>query len=482
VTQYSGVLNGVELRVDLLESSERRSITTFPDAVRTVVPGIHTICTVRKRSDGGAWDGPEPERLLLLRSAAESAFDYIDLEGDLPDDEAVRGVANAAAGGNTRIIWSLHDFDGVPDELSSRLLSLVRTPDGVPKAAVMPRSTADLGRILAEARKVNDTEKIVIGMGEFGMPTRLIPQAFGSMLTFASSAGAEAAPGHVSPDILSEVYRVGEQRPGWPVFGVIGNPIAHSKSPHYHNARFEEEAIAAVYVPFLVDSVEAFFEFAEALPVLGFSVTIPHKQAVLSFLEETSPEVKASQACNTVVTTVGGRLGVSTDTVGFMAPLEELAGGGLAGTTALVLGAGGASRGIVYALVMAGVDVLLWNRTESKAHKLATQISEVIASEGTALYGSIEVVTRATVESRDRPSSIVVNTTSVGMHGDGDPAPWLDLQGNEIVYDIVYTPPATPLIQRALGAGCKVITGDRMFEAQAAAQYALYKALATDGA
>ena len=120
-------------------------------------------------------------------------------------------------------------------------------------------------------------------------------------------------------------------------------------------------------------------------------------------------------------------------------------------------------------------NVIVWNRTASRARELVRELATITGAD------SLSVLPPGSDGAPDEPPSvdIIVNTTSLGMHGEGDPAPWYRFAGHEIVYDIVYTPPETPLVKRAATAGCRVITGDRMFAAQAAAQYELYRVLAT---
>ncbi|MFP4376273.1 MAG: shikimate dehydrogenase [Spirochaetales bacterium] len=470
-------LGGVELRIDLLDQREHAKVEEFLQAIRAEHPGLATICTVRRLTDGGSSDDSDERRLSLLATASAAGTAYIDLEGDLPDSHALQNTIKVARDQGTRIIWSMHDFEGVPLDLNERLSTLCRTPDGIPKIAVRPNGVGDLLRLLEVARE-HEGQKIIVGMGAYGAPTRLAPYHFESMLSFCSSPGASAAPGHVTPQTLTDLYQVGKQRSSWPLFAVIGNPIAHSKSPAYHNGRFMEDGIDAAYIPVLVDEPSQFFALAELLPILGFSVTIPHKEAVIEHLDEVSPEVRAARACNTVVRAPSGWLGLSTDTIGFLAPLEEQMGSRLRGSRVLVLGAGGAARGVAFALLEAGSEVLVHNRTHTKAETLAAEIATFGRSE---VGGSVRAVEQVEAV-RTSGIEVIVNTTSVGMHGDGDPAAWYRLDGTQLVYDIVYTPPETPLIRRALAGGCRVITGDMMFSAQAAAQYELYRTLATGGA
>jgi 3-dehydroquinate dehydratase/shikimate dehydrogenase len=400
--------------------------------------------------------------------------DFIDLEYDL-DHSTVDRVRSAAGDAGTRVIWSLHDFEGVPEDLGSILSRMVRSSDGVAKVAVTPKSTADLYRLLVVSDDSGPAERIVVGMGEFGTLTRVAPSRFGSMLTFCSVPGASAAPGHLTPQDLATIYRIGAQKRDWPLFAVVGNPVGHSRSPHYHNARFEAAGADALYVPILVDQFSELLSLAEALPLHGLSVTIPHKQAALYAASERSAEATAVGAANTLVRGQSGWVATNTDVIGFMAPLEELQSE-LTGLRALVLGAGGASRGVVYALARAGVSVLLHNRTHSRAEQLCAEFAGLPEADSLALPSPVQT---EEITGDTQPVDIVVNTTSVGMHGDGDPASWYEFHGTEIVYDIVYTPPETPLIVRAAEAGCRVITGDRMFEAQAAAQFELFLTLTT---
>ncbi|TFH05823.1 MAG: 3-dehydroquinate dehydratase, partial [Spirochaetales bacterium] len=143
----------------------------------------------------------------------------------------------------------------------------------------------------------------------------------------------------------------------------------------------------------------------------------------------------------------------------------------LEGRTALVIGAGGAARGVVYALLSHGATVVLTNRTLERARVLAAEVGTVAER-----AGAVQVCEETATISG--PFDIVVQTTSVGMHGNGDPAPCYRFDGSETAFDVVYTPPVTPFLERAVAAGCTVIQGDVMFDFQAAAQYALYSDLA----
>ena len=476
----------MELRADLLDPREREKSPEFPRRLATVLGcSSPTIFTVRRAEDGGRFDGNEESRIaLLLHAARHGAFAYLDIEIDLSDTEDGKRVARAAADGGAGVIRSLHDFSGVPDDLVRTMNGASRREDDVVKCAVTPRGMADLVRLFRMSRQFDVPRAIVIGMGPYGTVTRVLPAKFGSILTFVSCPGEQAAPGHLTPQVLTEVFQRPSVTEDTPVFAVIGAPIGHSKSPLYHNARFVAEEVHAVYVPILVDEVQALFELAEELPILGFSVTIPHKEAVMEYVDELEPEAVAARSCNTVLSRHGGGwIGTNTDITGFLSPTQEAFGRPLRGAKALVIGAGGTSRGVVYALLTSGAEVVIANRTMERAQQLASDLSSNLGSKPASKPAAVGRVTVASFdEAAGGAYDLVAQTTSVGMGGDVDAAEWYEFRGTETVFDAVYTPPDTPFIQRARSAGCRVVTGDRMFDAQADAQFRFYRALAMEAA
>lgn len=470
VSEQASWVEGVEIRADLLDPGEHAGLPALPAAIKDRAPGLKLLCTVRREADGGRWRAAEADRRALLNRLSRAGFDLVDLESDLPTIDAEQSGAT--------VVRSFHDVEGTPADLELLARTLPRNPGEFAKVAVTPRSTAELVAIFRAADRLHDLPHVLLGMGPFGVPSRILARRLGNLLTFASAPGESAAPGHLTPQTLSELYRLGSHSDSTRWFAVVGNPIAHSRSPAYHNGRFAEDGIDAVYVPVLVDAVAPFFELADALPLSGFSVTIPHKRGVLAYLSQMGDDVRAAQACNTVLRTPFGWRGVNTDVTGFLAPLDEVLDevrhDALRGASVLLLGAGGSARAVGYALLSRGARVSIWNRTASHARAIAADLA------GLGVDGTVDVLEQGSgKDSASAPTvDIVVNTTSLGMNGEGDPVPWYDFRGHEVVYDIVYTPPQTPLIVRAANAGCRVVTGDRMFAAQAAAQYELYRSLA----
>jgi 3-dehydroquinate dehydratase/shikimate dehydrogenase len=463
IEQYRKYLEIVELRVDFLDAEESARLSGFPK-----LAGLPVILTYRKPEDGGvAAEIDEKRRLEILVRGLSGGYSYIDIEDDA-DSEYTLSLITEAEKAGTKIIRSFHDFEGVPDNLYTRMISASGDGRYIPKAAVMPEDSADFFKIINTSRMLTDSAEgqsaagggfILLGMGVYGFPTRVLARAMGSMLTFTSPAGSSAAPGHISPEELT-AYGYNNISRRSRVFGIIGKPVMHSKSPRIHNGGYRKLGIDAVYLPFETSEPELFIEHAELLNLGGLSVTHPHKQRVIPLAGLVDQSVKAIGASNTLINRgEEGWEAYNTDYIGFLEPLKELQ---LEGKDALVIGAGGAARAVVYALLKRGMRVVILNRTAAKAEKLSADFGCFWA--GLESYSATE-----------KPY-LVVQTTSVGMSPDieGDPIPDFNFSGTEVVYDLIYTPEKTTFLQRADDAGCRIINGYKMLEAQAAEQFLLF--------
>ncbi|HID79314.1 MAG TPA: shikimate dehydrogenase [Aquificales bacterium] len=231
------------------------------------------------------------------------------------------------------------------------------------------------------------------------------------------------------------------------LYGVIGNPVKHSLSPVFQNVGFKSLGINAVYLPLEV-SKERFEESVRGLLSLenlkGFNVTVPFKEGILKFGDLLSEDVKHIGSANTLKKTPEGRIEFyNTDWVGFLNALKELTDP--AGKKVLVLGAGGTSRAVIYALKRVNAEVFLWNRTLSKAEKLAQSFGVKIIKN----LNNIGVF------------EIIVNTTSVGLKEDDPPLfDYKKIQAHQVVYDVIYR--QTPLVETALKKGAKAQNGLKM--------------------
>lgn len=246
------------------------------------------------------------------------------------------------------------------------------------------------------------------------------------------------------------------------LYGVFGNPIKHSKSPVMMNRAFRETGTNAVYAAFEVkqDQLREAIQGVRALNYRGINVTIPHKVEVMRLLDHVDEDARRIGAVNTIVNEDGRLIGYNTDGLGYVRSLKEETGS-LQGKRILVLGAGGAARGVGFALAKEQ-PAALWiaNRTVEKAVSLAKDISPYCETTGIG-YDRV-----ADLHSVD----LIVNTTSVGMHPHVDATP-LDttfITPNMIVSDLVYNPLTTKLLAAAKSIGATAHSGLGMFIYQGA--------------
>jgi shikimate dehydrogenase len=250
------------------------------------------------------------------------------------------------------------------------------------------------------------------------------------------------------------------------VFGIIGQPLGHTLSPAIHNAAFEATGFDGVYVALpvapegLADAVSA----VRAFKFGGLSVTVPHKVAITALLDGLTAEAEAAGAVNTVFWEGGRLLGHNTDVAGYAAMLDSA---GRHARQALVLGAGGAARAVCLALRRAGIPTTVAAREPARAVDLIVP-------------GSVAVTRWEAAGSLLGGTGLLVNTTPVGMHPDGDSAPLGDLAAlpaGAIVHDLVYRPLETRLLAMARGRGLDTVDGGVMLVRQAAEAFRLWTGL-----
>jgi 3-dehydroquinate dehydratase/shikimate dehydrogenase len=322
-------------------------------------------------------------------------------------------------------------------------------------------------------------------MGDLGMPSRLLGAKFGAPFTYAAfNKERGIAPGLPSFAELKKMYFYDRINSDTKVFGVLGDPVAHSLSPLIHNLAFKTLAINAVYVPFRVprpelqDSLKAFMH----IPVQGYSVTIPHKEEAAELATFKDESVARVRAANTLIRSGDDFSAYNTDYQGVIDTLRtylptspanpDLLPSKQIQTTlpeqatlqskvVLILGAGGIARAVAHALRSEGALVSVANRTSDRAATLA----EEVGGRHIEWQGRHSVL-----------CDVVINCTSVGMHPDIDQTPLHPsfLKPGLVVFDTVYTPETTLLVKEARSRGCHVITGVELFVRQAAEQFKLF--------
>ena len=441
----------VELRIDWL--------SRVPELNRLLKDRpTPTIVTCRRKEDSGRWRGSEDERITLLRSAIVAGVEFVDLEVDV--------APKIPRYGKTKRIVSYHNFDETPENLEEIYEEMCQQDADVIKIVTMANSPVDGVRMLSLVQNAK-TPTVGFCMGEFGLFTRVLCGKFGSPFTYASfSSERELAPGQLSFKDMVEIYRYDQINEKTSIYGVIGDPVGHSLSPVIHNEAFEDAGVDAVYLPFripkhvLVDSIQAL----QKLGVRGFSVTIPHKQAVSQFAHHQDAAVRACGAANTLYCTPRGAwTAANTDYDAAMATLRIGMGGKddtseLDGKRILMLGAGGVARAIGLGVLRAGAALTLTNRTKERGEALAKELGCQFVQ----------------WENRGAEfADVLINCTPIGMHPEVDATPFNDnwLREGMLVFDTIYTPENTLLLKQARDRDCKTVSGLEMFVRQAGVQF-----------
>jgi 3-dehydroquinate dehydratase/shikimate dehydrogenase len=443
----------VELRVDFMRKR--------PDLGRLLKDRpTPVLVTCRRRSDRGRWFGTEDQRLTLLREAIIAGAEYVDLEEDVA--KSIRRY------GKTKRIISYHNFEETPIDLYDIHRRMTQCDPDIIKIVTMANTPADNVRML-EMVSAAKIPTVGFCMGEMGTVSRILCGRFGSPFTYASfSREREMAPGQLSYAEVRNLYRFPRIDRNTRIFGVIGDPIAQSKSPLIHNAAYRKLGLNAVYIPLRIppDVLQESLREYERLGIEGFSVTIPHKEGVLQFASQIDAETDIMGAANTLYRRDGQWHATNTDAPAAIESLQAaLKKSGsvpdLAGRKVLMLGCGGVSRAIGHSLVRSGAAVTLTNRSRERGRQLAAELG--------CQFTSWENRGAETCE-------ILINCTPLGMHPNLDETPFEQhwLNDTTLVFDTIYNPEQTLLLKQARERGCPTLGGMDMFIGQAALQFELF--------
>ena len=424
---------------------------------------IAAIATCRRTAFGGNFAGSLAEELKILTAAAKAGCALLDLEIESAEEAnpaAFENFRSAAAESGAALLISFHDFQHAADPEAAYARIQRFKPEFIKVVGTAHHLADNLSLLSWIGTRSSDAQVVGIAMGEAGIVSRVLSLRAGSAFTFASaSEGAETAPGQVTAHALKELYCIEQLDKATRIYGVAGNPVSHSLSPLMQNTAFHRERINAVYLPLKTESLADLLTLARQLPLSGLSVTMPIKQQILPHLTNVDPLTAKLGACNTIRMGADGNLyGFNTDVAGIVRPLERRLS--LRGARVLVLGAGGAARAAVYGLVEKGAHVSLWSRKDAAARELAT-------AAGATLLSRAEITVT--------PFDVLINATPCGMTGNPHPLPLEDHEWKaRLVFDLVYNPLDTPLLQAARARGIATIQGYEMFVHQGARQFELW--------
>ena len=444
----------LEFRLDYLDNPEngtkviRELLKQHGDCI--------VLATCRRHQNQGKFNGSVEEQLRILDLAVQAGAQAIDIE--IESAETAAEKLNAFRG-RAQIIVSYHNFETTP-QLDALLKRMTRFPADAYKIVTAARKPSDNGRVLGLIRAYPRTPLVILTVGELGFPTRVLSPAFGGLYTYAAPLGAQGtASGQVSAKLLRHLYRIEKISKAVKVFGVIADPIRHSISPAVHNRGFQARRIDAVYLPFLVTPLQLrdFFALADKVPITGFSVTIPHKQKVIRYLDAVDPLARRIGAVNTVWRKAGKWRGANTDAEAVLVPLSRHVRPSKA--SVLIIGNGGAARGAACALIDAGAKVAIVGRNPDRVRALSR------------ICGA-EPLLREQVEQRQFDA--MVHATPLGMYPHVNECFFNGKIPAEIVFDMVYNPLETVLIRRAREQNKAVVPGIEMFVEQAIRQFEIW--------
>lgn len=433
-------VEGIEFRLDLWPKVDLAEIERLLyNAPRPIM------LTLRKASQGGKFLGTEEEREALIERLLALSPPYFDLEGEMRQEFIEKAVKNHP---ETRFILSHHDFEKTPENLSEIYQSLSRYSPFTCKIAAMAHSTNDALRMLLFAK--NHSGMSAICMGEKGEFARVLGKVVGNRIDYAILRGhGKTGPGQLTVEELVDIYHYPTLNPKTAIYGLIGNPVAKSPGHIHHNGVFQKRNVNALYIKMIVDpeELETFIHYAKKIGIRGLSVTIPLKEKILSLIDEIDPKIRQIGAVNTLLFKEGRIYGINTDGAGALDAIEKKEK--CKGKKIVLIGAGGAARGIAFEAQARGAHLVILNRTLDRAKELAALVS------GKA--GSLSEV--------PRDADILINCSPDPMPIDPNCIP-----SHALVMDIVISPKETPFLQEAQTRGCRVVYGEEMFLNQAAGQ------------
>jgi 3-dehydroquinate dehydratase / shikimate dehydrogenase len=444
----------IELRLDYLRqpASAFQRMRHFVD----YHPQALLIATCRRAASGGKFRRSVAAQVELLLKAAACGSQFLDLE--LESAAALKSKDLDRLRAAAAVILSFHDFRATR-KLEETFQKMSALPADFYKVVSTAKSLSDNVVMMKFLEREGEKHSLIgLCMGEQGIISRVLGVRAGSILTFASATpGEETAPGQIAARTLRETYRIEHVDAATKVYGVAGDPVAHSLSPLMINTAFRRENVNGVYLALHATSLPDLIACVRDIPLHGLSITMPYKQEIIRYLDNTDPLSEKVGACNTVVRTQDGKLyGYNTDVSGIVRPLEQRLH--LAGAKVLVVGAGGGARAAVFGLKERGAEVFIMNRTSSAGQRLARQ-------------AHAKFINRT--QMRGLQFDVIVNATPVGMNGKLSPLDEKELNAR-VLFEMVYTPAETRLVKLARAKGLHVITGAEMFVQQGARQFEIW--------
>lgn len=352
-------------------------------------------------------------------------------------------VGDRDVGTSHRIIRSIHDYDSTPDA-EGIVKMLGKGDQEISKGAFMASTFTDLAQILDASRDLK-RKHVLLGMGEIGKITRLRQRVLGNEFTFGY-VGESTAKGQFT---AAEMRKFGDD---CTVVGIIGHPLAHSKSPAMHNSSLVSKGVNGIYLTFDSESLDRVEDVIRGYDIRGVNVTIPYKQKIMDHLDQVSTIAKKVGAVNTVINKNGKLIGENTDVIGIM---DALNGIDVEGKTILIMGSGGAARAAAYVFAEYKCQIYLSGRNKTTVERICEDFGAIPFSGNIGAF------------------DIVVNCTPIGIVDGEYPVDITDLHKDQVVFDMVYGK-QTLLLSLAKDKGCRIIDGQDMLLGQGIASFRMW--------
>lgn len=445
----------IEFRLDYLA----HPATALPKIKRFTEfhPHATVIGTCRRVASDGKFRGSIASQLEILTKASAAGCQLVDIEMQSAmrcNAQQLHKLHSKAA-----LILSYHDFRSTK-HLHETFQKMLEIPADFYKIASTATTLSD-NVAMIKFLEENSGKNSLIGlcMGEQGIISRVLGVRAGSVFTFAAVSKDEATgPGQVTAQELRSTYRIEQVDAATRVYGVAGDPVAHSLSPAIMNVALRRENVNGVYLALHAKTLKDLLTCVHEIPIHGLSITMPYKESIVSHLDNTDSQTAKIGACNTVVRAQDGKLyGFNTDAVGVVRPLEQRMT--LEKAKILVLGAGGAARAAVFGLKERGAEVYILNRSAIAAQKLARQARARTIKRPDLKKLSFEVI---------------INATPVGMTNTRESPLTADEIKAKYLFEMIYEPQETQLVKFAKERGVEVISGVEMLVHQAARQFEIW--------
>ena len=465
--KYRKYIDLLELRVDFLSSDEIFHVYKFPSLV-----DVPVILTIRRKIDGGEFAQGEYTRALSFARAINADatggknFEYIDLENDV----SIPSIEDACEILGIKIIRSFHSINAPVSDIPTVFNELKKKKHEIIKIASKSFSLKDTIELFKASKTIKDSKSILVSMGKYGIISRILSSFLSSEIVYTFSDEAierlNLKDEMLSPATLFSTYNFDKINEKTEFYGIIGENVNSSLSPSLHNSNFSRFAINALYLPFSAKDIDDAFLIAKYLKVKALSVTSPFKILSLQYANEVHESAKIVKATNTLSFFNNVVTSYNTDIVGFEKALKEFLEPSSKPLKASLLGAGGASRAVCYALKKMGFsDVIVFDRVKEKA--------ELVASPYAFKAALLDI---SNLELLQKYSSLIINATTVGMGSLSgfNPISFYKFLGHEYVFDLIYNPPITLFLKKAKEAGCKTCNGYSMLKYQAKAQFNIF--------